>query len=594
MTPRGIRFNRGPVTHCKAFMEVRPFSVARAALLALAAWLSACGGSSAPSSVTVTLPAETRLAAPVLRLTPTAIKTFHFSWTGVAGASEYRLLEDADGASGYTRIATLPAGSTQVDQPVFLPERLNARYVLQACQASACVDSAAVPVSGPLVEAIGYLKASDPADSDQFGQGMALSADGQTLAVGAPGGDSSNSGSGAVYVFTRDGTTWRQRARLEAPAPEPNDGFGYSLALSSAGDTLAVGAPHDSHTANYGGAVYLYTGQGGAWNLQARLTGSNTGSDDAFGRSIALSAAGDVLAVGADHEAGSGTGVNPPDDNNSQQSGAAYVFARQASTWSQQAYLKASTNHIFDQFGQRIALSADGHTLAVGMPFPSGFGGAVAAGSVHVFAHDGVAWGLQAFLPAPNPLPLTGFGEALALSADGQILAVGSPYDSSAATGIDGDPGITGATFSGAAYVFARDNAGWSQRAYIKASNTGENDQFGTTLALSSDGQTLAVGAPSESSDARGLNGDQGNDNAPDTGAAYLFTHSAAGWRQQAYIKPSNTAQYNVYLFGAALALSSGGQTLAVACPYASNATAGVGGDPTDASGQNVGAVYLY
>ncbi len=577
-------------------MEVRPLPAVRAAAFALAAVLSACGGNGggAPSSATVAFPPAAALAAPVLALTPSAITTFHFSWADVPGASEYRLLEDTDGASGYTLIATLPAGSTQVDRTVFLPERINARYLLQACQASACVDSAAVTASGPLAEAIGYVKASDPASDAQFGQSVALSADGQTLAVGAPGSDSLNSSSGTVHVFTHDGATWRQQARLQAPAPQPNDGFGYRLALSSAGDTLAVGAPHDSQTANYGGAVYLYTGQGGAWNLQTRLTGLNTGGGDAFGGSVALSAQGDVLAVGADQEAGSGTGVNPPDDDNSPQSGAAYVFARQGNAWSQQAYLKAATNHVADQFGRRITLSADGHTLAVGTPSPDPMGGSATGGSVHVYAHDGVAWGLQAFLPAPNPLLPSGFGEALALSADGQVLAVGSPYDSSAATGVDGDPGNTGATFSGAAYVFARDNAGWNQRAYIKASNTGANDRFGSTLALSSDGQALAVGAIGESSDARGINGDQGNDNAPDTGAAYLFTHSATGWRQQAYLKPSNTAEYSVYQFGAALALSGDGLALAVSCPYASNATAGVGGDQADASGVNVGAVYLY
>lgn len=575
-------------------MELRLPAAARVASLTLAALLSACGGSGAPSAATITLPAATRLSAPALRLTPTAITSFHFSWAPVDGASEYRLLEDPDGASGYVLVATLPAGSTQVDRAVFLPERVNARYVLQACQASACVDSAAVPVGGTLVEAIGYLKASDPADSAQFGLGMALSANGQTLAVGAPGGDTLNSASGIVYVFTRDGATWRQQARLQAPAPQSNDGFGHSLALSSAGDTLAVGAPHDGQTANDGGAVYLYTGQGGAWALQTRLTGLNTGSGDAFGGSVALSAQGDVLAVGADQEAGSGTGVNPPDDDNSSQSGAAYVFARQGNAWGQQAYLKAATNHVADQFGRRIALSADGHTLAVGTPSPDPMGGGATGGSVHVYAHDGVAWGLQAFLPTPNPLLLTGFGEALALSADGQVLAIGSPYDSSAATGIDGDPGDTGATFSGAAHVFARDNGNWSQRAYIKASNTGANDRFGTALALSSDGQTLAVGAIGESSDARGINGDQGNDNAPDSGAAYLFTRGATGWRQQAYIKPSNTAEYSVYQFATTLVLSGDGQALAVGCPYASNATAGVGGDQTDASGVNVGAVYLY
>ena len=104
-----------------------------------------------------------------------------------------------------------------------------------------------------------------------------------------------------------------------------------------------------------------------------------------------------------------------------------------------------------------------------------------------------------------------------------------------------------------------------------------------------------------EDSDARGLQGEQGNDNARASGAAYVFRHTAAGWRQQAYVKSSNTDSGGVYEFGAALALSGRidgvgdqGLTLAVGCPSTSNASSGVGGDQNDTAGTDVGAVYLY
>ncbi|MCK9532721.1 MAG: hypothetical protein M0R77_19735 [Gammaproteobacteria bacterium] len=130
-------------------------------------------------------------------LTPTAIKTFRFAWSDVEGESEYRLLENPDGASGFTQVATLPADSTEYDYEVFLPAWVNARYILQACNNEVCNDFPEVSISGALEQAIGYVKGSNSAHGDNFGHSFALSADGATLAVGAPYED----GSGAVYLY---------------------------------------------------------------------------------------------------------------------------------------------------------------------------------------------------------------------------------------------------------------------------------------------------------------------------------------------------------------------------------------------------------
>ncbi|MEZ9931549.1 FG-GAP repeat protein, partial [Vibrio sp. 10N.261.49.C12] len=116
---------------------------------------------------------------------------------------------------------------------------------------------------------------------------------------------------------------------------------------------------------------------------------------------------------------------------------------------------------------------------------------------------------------------------------------------------------------SGAVYLFRYRASTWTQEAYIKASNTGAGDNFGTSVALSSDGNTLAAGAPREGSNGTGVNsGAQANNSAPASGAVYLFRYRASTWTQEAYIKASTPDFYDY--FGHSVALSSDGNTLAV------------------------------
>src|SRR4029077_18725958 len=127
-----------------------------------------------------------------------------------------------------------------------------------------------------------------------------------------------------------------------------------------------------------------------------------------------------------------------------------------------------------------------------------------------------------------------------ALSRDGSTLAVGTPAESGGATGIGGDPSYSpGSVRSGAVYVFARRDNAWSQQAYVKASNTSAGDAFGISVSLSSDGNTLAVGAYLADSPGTGINGNQGGiaDNNSNAGAVYVFTRAGGAWSQQAYVK---------------------------------------------------------
>ncbi len=473
-----------------------------------------------------------------------------------------------------------------------------------------------------------YIKASNTNADDRFGWSVALAADGNTLAVGAiyeasnatgvNGNQNNNSAgnAGAVYVFTRSGTSWSQQAYIKASNANAYDQFGISVALSADGNTLAVGAVWESsnatgvngdqgnNDAGDAGAVYVFTRSGTSWSQQAYIKASNTNAYDEFGRSVALSADGNTLAVRAAGEDSDATGVNGDQANNgAANAGAVYVFTRSGTTWSQQAYIKASNTNAGDYFGVSVALSADGNTLAVGAIFEDsdatgvngdqGNNDAGDAGAVYVFTRSGTTWSQQAYIKASNTNADDRFGgSAVALSADGNTLAVGAVREDSNATGVNGDQGNNDAGDAGALYVFTRSGTSWSQQAYIKASNTNANDEFGYSVALSADGNTLAVGAWVEDSNATGVNGDQDNNDAFAAGAVYVFTRSGTTWSQQDYIKASNTNAYDE--FGVSVALSADGNTLAVGARLEDSNANGVNGDQGNNGAVDAGAVYVF
>ena len=403
-----------------------------------------------------------------------------------------------------------------------------------------------------------YIKASNTNIGDNFGISVSVSADGNTMAVGAQSEASNATGingnqmnntvlhSGAVYVFVRSGSTWLQQAYVKASNTGSHNVFGRSVSLSADGNTLAVGADGESsnatgidgdqtdETAPGAGAVYIFERSGTTWSQQSYIKASNSNDYDYFGFSVSLSADGNTLAVGAYGEDSNATGINGTETNNSAyQSGAVYVFERSGTTWSQQAYIKASNTGPEDYFGFRVSLSADGNTLAVGVFLEdsnaTGINGnqtdnsASAAGAVYIFVRSGAEWSQQAYIKASNTNALDYFGYSVSLSADGNTLVVGAYGEDSNATGINGSETINGASSSGAVYVFGRSGTTWAQNTYIKASNTNSDDFFGYAISLSADGRTLVVGAHFEDSNATGINQNQTNNTASNSGAVYVF-----------------------------------------------------------------------
>ncbi len=199
---------------------------------------------------------------------------------------------------------------------------------------------------------------------------------------------------------------------------------------------------------------------------------------------------------------------------------------------------------------------------------------------------------LLAYLKASNTGAADSFGSSVALSADGSTLAVGASREASAATGVGGNETDNSAAYAGAVYVFTRSSTTWSQRAYVKASNTGAGDVFGSSVALSADGSILAVGAMWEDSAATGIGGDQLNNSAANAGAVYVFTRGATTWSQQTYLKASNTGADDY--FGNNIAFSADGSTLAVGAWWEDSAATGIGGDQLNNFTENAGAVYVF
>lgn len=457
-----------------------------------------------------------------------------------------------------------------------------------------------------------YGKESNTGTRDFFGTSVAI--DGDTLVVGASGesssativnGDPNNDNApnaGAAYAFRRTGGRWVQEGYLKASNTETFDDFGVSVAIS--GDTIAVGAyaedsasiavnqDPNNNNANHSGAVYVYRRTGTTWAQEAYVKASNTGQQDSFGFTVALS--GNTLAVGAFGEASPASGINQGQGDGAPGAGAVYIFQRAGSTWSQQAYIKSSDTHQNFLFGEGLAL--DGDTLAVGSPGESSSAtgvnqdpadlSALGAGAVYVFTRANGTWSQQAYIKASNTYPNSNFGSAVSLYHD--TLAVGAFGEPSAATGINGNQMDRNAMNAGAVYVFQRTSGTWAQQAYLKASNTKATDEFG--WAVSVFGDTLLVGSRQESNSATGVDGNPAGGGASTSGAAYVFARVGTTWSQRAYLKASNTGQND--LFGAAVATS--GDTLVVCAQQESSSATGFDGDQNNDSADKAGAVYLF
>ncbi|MES2274372.1 MAG: hypothetical protein V4487_09310, partial [Chlamydiota bacterium] len=355
-------------------------------------------------------------------------------------------------------------------------------------------------------------------NADQ-GFSAAISADGNTV---ASGGESDASGIGAVWIFVRSSSVWAQQGlKLVGTGSTSGANQGDSVSLSADGNTLAVGGPNDDNGASGSGATWIFTRSAtGTWSQQgAKLIGTG-GTNSAQGGSVSLSADGNTLAVG-----GHGDASNL---------GAAWVFTRTGSTWTQQgAKLVGSgavgTNGSHE--GTSVSLSADGNTLAVGGPFDNG--GGLGSGATWIFTRSATAtWSQQAKLIGTGLSGTSNHqGISVSISADSNTVAVGGDGDSFA---------------RGAVWIFVRSNGSWTQQG-PKLVGTGFNGTStqGTSVSLSASGNNLVVGGE--------------GDGASNNGAVWLFHRSGTTWTQIGTKLTSISG-----FFGSSVAISSQANTFVV------------------------------
>ncbi len=346
----------------------------------------------------------------------------------------------------------------------------------------------------PIIEGAGLFLSNS---AGRFGTSAAVSADGSTIAVGAP-----NNPNPGVYVFTRpsggwgDGTT-PTVVRIAGSDTVSGHGFGRSVAVSRDGSTIVVGAPEVGTLGSWNrGAAYVFTKPSGGWSTSAtsaKFAHSNPNQHDRFGNSVAVSADGNTVVVGIKGRDQSGV-TNP---------GEAYVFTKPSGGWvdaNQTAGVRLTRSTANQEFGKSVSMSEDGDTIVVG----------TVAGAAYVYTKPDGGWSTSAAFATLTQRDATGndrFGESATMSGDGGTVVVGAfQADGNAAT-------------SGAAYVFTKPASGWmatSTSAKLTAGDGATGNQFGRSLSANADGSMIAIGEPNRGSGA-------------DRGAVHLFAVPQGG-----------------------------------------------------------------
>lgn len=403
---------------------------------------------------------------------------------------------------------------------------------------------ASYPVTiDPLVQQAAKLTGgAQETGAGHLGASVALSADGNTAVVGAP---NDGGGVGAAYVYVRAGATWSLQAKL-TPRSGEEDGagkFGSAVAISADGNTVLVGAPSDTGSVDseaLPGAAWIFTRSSFSAGDWAEPAGSSklVPPDEAcvdvgFGSSVALSADGGVALIGG------------PDDLDG--AGAAWVYAGANGVLAERTKLVAGDSAA-GNFGASVALSANGTTGLVGDPYDASPYNADGSGTAWLFYGTNLTSSGPELLG--DPIDVGTFGTSVALSGDGHTALVGDPQDSAR---------------DGAAWVFTGAGVSWTQPGTkLTDATPTAGEQFGSGVALSSDGATALIGAPVPS--------------GPDAiFAADEFTNGGSGWSQGATLSPNDAN--GPELSGTSVALSA-------------DATTALLGGPDDAS--DLGAAWPF
>lgn len=437
------------------------------------------------------------------------------------GSNSYGMSTPPSG-TGYAAVAAGDYESIFLKKPVPLSGDCNINGVLDACDiadgTSSDCNTNHIPDTCESLMVGQELGLADAQTMDYFGHALAL--DGDRLLVGVPQLDSARPGKAVIY--RRSSGVWSEEQRLIGNNAYQYASFGSSVALDQ--NTALIGAPYDSDRASWAGAAHVFVLSGSTWTQQAKLTLDIGAASDRFGGSVSLR--GSIGLVGAAFR-----------DDNGADSGAAYLFRRDGTTWTRIQRLTPSDAAATQLFGSAVHLSDD--LLIVGATSHSELGSN--AGAAYVFRRNGSTWEQEARLLASDGSVSDRFGSKVWIGGD--LAAVSAPY-----------AGETGSE-SGAVYLFRHTGGGWSQEAKLVPHDPGNAEHFGASLGVFND--VIAVGAPEDT------------EAGPLAGALYLYHFSGTTWNETRKIPPPYTRAYSHF----ASSLAVEGSILAASCP-ASETTA--------------------
>jgi hypothetical protein len=388
--------------------------------------------------------------------------------------------------------------------------------------------------------------------NDLFGRSVATSADGKTIIVGATSDELTVfNNTGLVYVFDRNGNAYNRVGILTGSnSVDDADNFGCSVATSADGKTIIVGASADETTVTDTGLVYVFDRNGNSFNQVGILTGSNAGSNDLFGSSIATSADGKTIVVGASADETTGTDT-----------GLVYVFDRNGNSFNQVGILTGSNavdNN--DNFGCSVATSADGKTIVVGASADE-LPGLSNTGLVYVFDRNGNSFNQVGILTGSNAGSGDLFGNSVATSADGKTIVVGASLDEISLPTAD----------SGIAYVFDRNGNSFNQVGILTGTFAVDaNDKYGNCVAISADGKKIIVGAIEDETIIGNFQ----------SGLTYVYNRNGNSFNQVGILTGTNIPGNK---FGSYVATSADGKTIVVGAELS-----------TDENVTNGGAAFVF
>ncbi len=336
--------------------------------------------------------------------------------------------------------------------------------------------------------------------------------------------------------------------KLVATDGATNDTFGTSVAVSADGSTVVVGATGDDDKGSNSGSAYIFTKQANGSYLQTqKLLASDGAAGDRFGHSVAVSGDGSTVVAGAYQ-----------DDDKGSNSGSAYIFTKQADgSYLETQKLLATDGAANDRFGSSVAVTADGLTVVAGAYQDDDKGSN--SGSAYIFTKQANGSYLETQkLVASDGAMDDYFGWSVAVSGDGSTVVVGSYKDD--------DKG----TDSGSAYIFTKQADGsYLETQKLLATDGAAGDRFGYSVAVSGDGSTVVVSAYQD--------GDKGSN----SGSAYIFTKQANGSYLQTQKLLASDGAMDDY-FGVSIAVSGDGSTVVVSAYY------------DDDKGSNSGSAYIF